>query len=61
MTPTVPPGVEDESPKAPIAAQVAEASKNPMDLEQENQRLKEAQTCKICMDNQIGTYINFFI
>ena len=50
MTSTVPPGVEDESP----IAQVAEASKNPMDLEQENQRLKEAQTCKICMDNQIG-------
>ena len=31
-----------------------QASKNPMNLEQENQRLKEAQTCKICMDKQIG-------
>ena len=59
MTSTVPPGVEDGSPRDPaaargVSAQVAEASKNPMDLEQENQRLKEAQTCKICMDNQIG-------
>lgn len=62
MTSTVPPGVEDAGPPRvddPAAggsssAQVAQASKNPMDLEQENQRLKEAQTCKICMDNQIG-------
>ena len=61
MTSTVPPGVEDAgSPRlddpagGSTSAQVAQASKNPMDLEQENQRLKEAQTCKICMDNQIG-------
>jgi hypothetical protein len=32
----------------------ASTSQNPMELEQENQRLKEARTCKICMDNEIG-------
>ena len=52
MTPAVPgteDGTQDQSGSVGSAA-----SKNPMDLEQENQRLKEAQTCKICMDNQIG-------
>jgi len=32
----------------------AATSQNSMELEQENQRLKEARTCKICMDNEIG-------
>jgi len=32
----------------------AAAIASSMELEQENQRLKEARTCKICMDNEIG-------
>jgi len=38
----------------PAAVASTSTSQNSMELEQENQRLKEARTCKICMDNEIG-------
>jgi len=43
-----------EQPPTPCNSLGEPGPPSSSDLEQENQRLKEARTCKICMDNEIG-------